>query len=135
MKTLKAKTSHPKKQIFPISDLTYIKYYEDHKVYLQKLSEPFDMIKPIEINKHEVSPTIRYGAGGKIYKEKKYSVLKGNQRVTLAKKLGYTHIEGIIMNDEEDDKFLDDLANNTPHADQFDDEHTNCGTDDCCKEC
>jgi hypothetical protein len=39
------------------------------------------------------------------------------------------------MNDEEDDKFLDDLANNTPHADQFDDEHTNCGTDDCCKEC
>jgi len=37
------------------------------------------------------------GAGGKIYKEKKYSVTKGNQRVTLAKKLGYTHIEGIIV--------------------------------------
>tara|TARA_B100001093_G_scaffold481872_1_gene512990 strand:+ start:329 stop:499 length:171 start_codon:yes stop_codon:yes gene_type:complete len=54
------------------------------------------MIDPIEINKHTVSPTIRYGAGGKIYKEKKYSVVKGNQRVTLAKKLGYTHIEAII---------------------------------------
>jgi len=96
MKTLKAKTSHPKKQIFPISELTYIKYYEDKKVYLQDLSEPFDMIDPIEINKHTVSPTIRYGAGGKIYKEKKYSVVKGNQRVTLAKKLGYTHIEAIV---------------------------------------
>ena len=96
MKLLKAKTSHPKKQILPISDLSFIKYYEEHKVYLQDLSEPFDMIDPIEINKHTVSPTIRYGAGGKIYKEKKYSVVKGNQRVTLAKKLGYTHIEVII---------------------------------------
>jgi len=96
MKLLKAKTLHPKKQILPISDLSYIKYYEEHKVYLQDLSEPFDMINPIEINKHTVSPTIRYGAGGKIYKEKKYSVVKGNQRVTLAKKLGYTHIEAII---------------------------------------
>ena len=96
MKLLKAKTLHPKNQILPISDLTYIKYYEQHKVYLQDLSEPFDMIDPIEINKHTVSPTIRYGAGGKIYKEKKYSVVKGNQRVTLAKKLGYTHIEVII---------------------------------------
>ena len=135
MKTLKAKTSHPKKQIFPISELTYIKYYEVNEVYLQKLSEPFDMIDPIEINKHVVSPTTRYGAGGKIYKEKKYSVVRGNQRVTLAKKLGFTHIEGVIINDdEEDDKFLEDLANNTPHEDQFD-EHPNCGTDDCCKEC
>ncbi len=98
MKLLKAKTLHPKKQILPISDLTYIKYYEDNKVYLQDLSEPFDMIEPIEITEHVVSPTIRYGAGGKIYKEKKYSVTKGNQRVTLAKKLGYTHIEGIIIN-------------------------------------
>ncbi len=96
MKTLKAKTSHPKKQIFPISELAYIKYYEVNEVYLQKLSEPFDMIDPIEINKHVISPTVRYGAGNKIYKEKKYSVVRGNQRVTLAIKLGYTHIEGIV---------------------------------------
>ena len=99
MKTLKAKTSHPKKQIFPISELAYIKYYEVNEVYLQKLSEPFDMIDPIEINKHVISPTVRYGAGNKIYKEKKYSVVRGNQRVTLAKKLGYTHIEGVIINE------------------------------------
>ena len=99
MKTLKAKTSHPKKQIYPISELAYIKYYEVNEIYLQNLSEPFDMINPIEINKHVVSPTVRYGAGGKIYKEKKYSVVRGNQRVTLAKKLGYTHIEGVIINE------------------------------------
>jgi len=99
MKILKAKTSHPKKQIYPISELAYIKYYEVNEIYLQNLSEPFDMINPIEINKHVVSPTVRYGAGGKIYKEKKYSVVRGNQRVTLAKKLGYTHIEGVIINE------------------------------------
>ena len=57
------------------------------------------MIEPIEINQHQISKTPRYGAGGKLYKEKRYSVVKGNQRVTLAKKLGYTHIEGIILND------------------------------------
>ena len=99
MKLLKAKTSHPKKQILEISDLTYIKYYEEHGVYLQDLSKDFEMINPIEINQHQISENPRYGANGKLYKEKKYSVVRGNQRVTLAKKLGYTHIEGIILNE------------------------------------
>jgi len=99
MKLLKARTSHPKKQILKISDLSYIKYYEQHGVYLQDLSKEFNMINPIEINQHEISKTPRYGAGGKLYKEKRYSVVRGNQRVTMAKKLGYTHIEGIILND------------------------------------
>ena len=98
MKLLKAKTSHPKKQILKISDLSYIKYYEQHGVYLQDLSKEFNMINPIEIKQHEISKTPRYGAGGKPYKEKRYSVVRGNQRVTMAKKLGYTHIEGIILN-------------------------------------
>jgi len=98
MKILKAKTSHPKKTILKISDLTYIKYYEEHGVYLQDISKDFEMIEPIEINQHTISETPRYGANGSIYKEKKYSVVKGNQRVTLAKKLGYTHIEGIVLN-------------------------------------
>ena len=57
------------------------------------------MIDPILINKHTVSETARYGANGNKYFEKKYSVIRGNQRVTLAKKLGYTHIEGVIMNE------------------------------------
>ena len=99
MKILKAKTSHPKKQILQISDLTYIKYYEQNGVYLQDLSKDFNMIQPIEINQYQISESPRYGANGKLYKEKKYSVVKGNQRVTMAKKLGYTHIEGIILND------------------------------------
>ena len=98
MKILKAKQLHPKKQILKISDLSYIKYYEQHGSYLQDLSKDFEMIEPIQINQHEISKTPRYGANGKLYKEKKYSVVKGNQRVTLAKKLGYTHIEGIILN-------------------------------------
>ena len=62
------------------------------------MTKDFEMIEPIQINQHEISDTVRYGAVGTIYKEKKYSVVKGNQRVTLAKKLGYTHIEGIILN-------------------------------------
>ena len=98
MKILKSKQLHPKKKIFPIEELSYIKYYEEHGVYLQELTKDFEMIEPIQINQHEISDTVRYGAVGTIYKEKKYSVVKGNQRVTLAKKLGYTHIEGIILN-------------------------------------
>tara|TARA_R110000803_G_scaffold18790_1_gene49842 strand:+ start:339 stop:641 length:303 start_codon:yes stop_codon:yes gene_type:complete len=98
MKILKSKQLHPKKKIFPIDELSYIKYYEEQGVYLQELAKDFEMIEPIQINQHEISDTVRYGAVGTIYKEKKYSVVKGNQRVTLAKKLGYTHIEGIILN-------------------------------------
>jgi len=98
MKLLKAKTSHHKKTTKKISDLTYIKYYEEHNV---KLNQGVDIIKdimkyPIEVFKHQVSKTQRYGAGGTLYKEKLYSVVKGNQRVTRAVKLGYTHIEAII---------------------------------------
>jgi len=98
MKLLKAKTSHHKKTTLKISDLTYIKYYEEHNV---KLNQGVDVIKdimkyPIEVFKHQVSKTQRYGAGGTLYKEKLYSVVKGNQRVTQAVKLGYTHIEAII---------------------------------------
>ena len=97
MKILKSKQLHPKKKIFPIDELSYIKYYEEHGVYLQELTKDFEMIEPIQINQHEISDTVRYGAVGTIYKEKKYSVVKGNQRVTLAKKLGYTHIEGVLL--------------------------------------
>ena len=98
MKILKAKRSHPKKTILKISDLDYIKYYEENGIYLQDLSKDFEMVEPIEINQYTISETPRYGANGQQYKEKKFSVVKGNQRVTIAKKLGYTHIEGIILN-------------------------------------
>jgi hypothetical protein len=99
MKILKAKQSHPKKKILKISDLNYIKYYEQNNIYLQDLSKDFEMIEPIEINQHTISENQRYGANGMLYIEKNYSVVKGNQRVTIAKKLGYTHIEGIVLNE------------------------------------
>jgi hypothetical protein len=91
MKILKSKTSHPKKQILKISDLVFIK-----KDPLPALMNGEQMINPIEIQQHQISPVTRYGAGGVIYKEKKYSTYKGSQRINAAIQLGYTHIEAIV---------------------------------------
>jgi len=98
MKTLKAKTLHPKKQILKISELTYNQYYINHNA---KLDQGVDKItdimeQPIEVFKHKVNDTPRLGALGKAYKEKLFSVHKGGQRVTRAIQLGYTHIEAIV---------------------------------------
>ena len=98
MKILKAKTSHPKKQTLKISDLVYSKHYEKYKT---KLDQGVDMINdimdnPIEVIKHKIMSTPRFGALGVRYKEKEFSVYKGSQRVTRALQLGYTHIEAII---------------------------------------
>ena len=102
MKLLKAKTSHPKKQIFPISELNYNLYYEKNNSKLVNGAEDIlngaEMIDPIQVKKYSNSNVgERYGANGKIYRERVYGVWKGNQRVTAAIKLGYTHIEGIII--------------------------------------
>ena len=102
MKLLKAKTSHPKKQIFQISDLNYNHYYEKNNSKLVNGAEDIldgaEMIDPIQVKKYSNSNVgERYGANGKIYRERVYGVWKGNQRVTAAVKLGYTHIEGIIV--------------------------------------
>ena len=98
MRILKSKTSHLKKTTLKISDLTYNRYYEK---YNPKLTDGVEDIKdimnnPIEVIKHKISSTQRYGADGTLYKEKLYSVMKGNQRVTQAVRLGYSHIEAII---------------------------------------
>ena len=98
MKTLKDKILHPKKQTLKISELTYNQHYEKYNV---KLDQGVDKItdimeQPIEVFKHKISDTPRYGVGGKLYKEKLYSVYKGGQRVTRAVQLGYTHIEAIV---------------------------------------
>ena len=95
MKILKAKISHPKKQIFQISDLTYIRSMTP----LKELLEGEEMLYPIQVVRHEVFNKVRYGASGVPYKEKNWSVFKGSQRVQAAIRLGYTHIEGIIVND------------------------------------
>jgi hypothetical protein len=95
MKVLKAKQSHPKKQIFQISDLAYIKSMTP----LKELLDGEEMLHPIQIYKYTVSTEQRYGAGGVPYVEKQWSVYKGSQRVQAAIRLGYTHIEGIIVNE------------------------------------
>jgi hypothetical protein len=101
MKVLKARQLHPKKTILKISDLVYNKHYEK---YNSKLDQGVDEIKDImenaiEIIKHKIISTPRFGALGVLYKEKQFSVQKGSQRVTRALQLGYTHIEGIIINE------------------------------------
>jgi hypothetical protein len=95
MKILKAQSLNPKKQIFQISDLTYI----DRMTPLKELLNGEDMIEPIEVMKHEQSENLRLGANGVNFVEKKYSVWKGSQRIQAALQLGYTHIEGIIINE------------------------------------
>ena len=99
MKVLKAKTSHPKKQIFPISELNYNLYYEKNNSQLVNGAEDIlngaDMINPIQV--HKCTNKGKVGALGKPYKQGLLKVIKGSQRVTTAIKLGYTHIEGIYV--------------------------------------
>jgi hypothetical protein len=66
---------------------------------LKELLNGEDMIEPIEVIKHNISDTPRMGAVDQPYIEKQYSVWKGSQRIQAAIKLGYTHIEGIIINE------------------------------------
>ena len=98
MKTLKAKTSHPRKQILKISDLTYNQHYHKYNVKLDQGVDKINdiMEQPIEVFKHKQGYVNRFGALGAEYLERKYSVHKGGQRVTRAVQLGYTHIEAIV---------------------------------------
>ena len=95
MKLLRAKTYHPNKTILKISDLTYVK----HGLALVDILDGKEMIDPIQVEKRFVSDTPRMGANGNPYIEKHYTVYKGSQRITAALQLGYTHIEGVIINE------------------------------------
>ena len=95
MKLLKAKQDNPKKIILEISSLTHIKSMTP----LPELLNGEDMQNPIEVLKHEVSNKPRYGVNGVPYIEKEFSVWRGSQRVKAAIELGYTHIEGVIINE------------------------------------
>tara|TARA_B100001057_G_C22550892_1_gene833386 strand:- start:381 stop:635 length:255 start_codon:yes stop_codon:yes gene_type:complete len=61
---------------------------------------------PIEVRKHIISNTPRKGVGGVEYIEKEYSVFRGSQRVQAALKLGYTHIEGVVLNEQTESQRL-----------------------------
>ena len=95
MKILKAQSLNPKKQIFQISDLTFIRT----SIPLKEILNGEEMIEPIQIIKHTINDVSRMGANGTPYIEKSYSVFKGSQRIKAALQLGYTHIEGTIINE------------------------------------
>ena len=95
MKLLKAKADNQKKIKLEISKIHYIKSMTP----LPELLKGEDMQNPIEVRKHTYSLAPRKGVNGVAYSEKQYSVFRGSQRVQAAIKLGYTHIEGVIINE------------------------------------
>jgi len=94
MKILKAKTGS-NKIILEINTLQYIKSMTP----LPALLMGEELENPIEVLKHHISQTPRLGAAGVPYVEKEYSVWRGSQRVQAAIQLGYTHIEGVVVNE------------------------------------
>ena len=95
MRLLKAKADKQKKIILEISKIHYIKSMTP----LPELLEGEEMQNPIEVRQHSYSLQPRKGVNGVAYAEKQYSVFRGSQRVQAAIKLGYTHIEGVILNE------------------------------------
>ena len=82
MKILKALKTQPNSQIFQISNLKYMVTETPSNEILQGAA----MINPIEVIEH-------------INAKNRHSVYKGVDMVLAAVKLGYTHIEGVVVND------------------------------------
>ena len=82
MKLLKAKQKHPKKKIFQISKLSYVK----NGIMLQDILDGKEM-KDAVLIEHDTNPNY----------DKEYFVFKGSSRIEAAVKMGFTHIEGIII--------------------------------------
>ena len=95
IKTLKAKTGNDK-IVLEISRIHYIKSMTPH----EDIMKGDELINPIEVKKHHYSLSPRKGVNGVDYAEKHYSVFRGSQRVQAALKLGYTHIEAIVINEQ-----------------------------------
>mgnify|MGYP001149407467 FL=1 len=95
MKLLKAQKQVPNKIILEIDKIHYIKSMTP----LPELLNGEELQNPIEVRKHAYSSQPRKGVGGKSYAEKEYSVFRGSQRVQAAIKMGYTHIEGVIIDE------------------------------------
>ena len=95
MKLLKAKLQSTQKIILEINKIHYIKSMTP----LPELLNGEELQNPIEVRKYSVSDTPRKGVGNVTYAEKKYSVFRGSQRVQAAIKMGYTHIEGVIIDE------------------------------------
>ena len=94
MKLLKAKAETHKKIILEINKIHYIKSMTP----LPELLSGEPLLNPIEVRQHTYSLQPRKGINGKAYAEKQYSVFRGSQRVQAAISMGYTHIEGVVIN-------------------------------------
>ncbi len=94
IKTLKAKTGN-NKIVLEIDRIHYIKTMTPH----EDIMKGDELINPIEVRRHHYSLAPRKGVNGVAYAEKQYSVFRGSQRVQAALKLGYTHIEAIVINE------------------------------------
>ncbi len=105
MKLLTAKANHPNKKVFSLENLVYAKRSGQP---LQDILDGNDMLNPIEVKKHIVSDTPRIGANGLPYQEKEFSVWRGSQRVKAAIIAGYTHIEGIMVDEITESQRLQD---------------------------
>ena len=95
MKLLKAQKQVPNKIILELSKIHYIK----SMTTLPDLIRGKSLLNPIEVRKYIISKTPRKGVGNVQYAEKEYSVFRGSQRVQAALKMGYTHIEGVILDE------------------------------------
>jgi len=107
MNILKSKVKQKNSQYFDIAELAFIPTREVNEDVL----DTGVMINPIEVYLIEndmgsSAPMgkMRYGAGGVPYRlhgciGKKYLVHKGNSRVPAAIQLGYTHIEGLMLDE------------------------------------
>ena len=85
MKLLKAKQNHPKKKIFQISKLSWVK----NGIMLQDILDGKEMNEAVTIV-HDTNPNY----------SKEYFVDRGSSRIEAAVNMGFTHIEGIIINEK-----------------------------------
>ena len=95
MKLLTAQKHISNKIILEINKIHYIKSMTP----LPELLSGEELQNPIEVRQHSYSLKPRMGVKGKPYAEKQYSVFRGSQRVQAAIKMGYTHIEGVVINE------------------------------------
>jgi len=97
MNVLQSQVKKKNSQYLDISDLAFIP--EKYRGINKDVLETGILINPIVV--YPISGELKMGAGGAFYREgsigKKYQVHKGNSRVPAALKLGYSHIEGIII--------------------------------------
>ena len=96
MKLLKAKLVNSKKIVVALDNIKYIKSMPP----LQELMNGEELELPIEVWEYEKGTGEKTGVNGTTYIHKPYMTFRGSQRVNAAIRLGYTHIEALVIKDE-----------------------------------